>query len=552
MNSGTTSSTVGTVCSGASCTATMAPAPKELTIEDFVFRNPIDPLPKGSESNRRTQYATKPEWGSEILDRRLREKVVVTFKAIKTDNDVKYKLYLVKDDNSDVVVSSDSSNSVSKFTFYSDDEFHTMTNAEGLHYWELWKLKYKGVQKIDLIPEGKYKCKMITRDKNNKKKTWYSKNTIEIKYDPFKVTIICAPMSNPEIEAESKEENRSGHYIAKNGRRIDKDCYLKVYRGKHPESVEVGEFKALMMPTGISGQPIATPAGTYFGYKDLHNSVYACVEMESTKGTTGDGKVELPQGCINPATQGNYKKQVQIHKNPNEKSKGWTSPGLSTGCIVVPSKVPEDQFGKFGDPIKNSQNKIDKNSLMGSIFGGYDDEVIPDVRNHNKKLDIQVVLKKDDGDQYGTYRRIHEDIIQELTVTPNKEKFDISFRVPIGIFRNYRGARRHFAVAGHTTFRWYIAQRNVDGKIVPVRTIKGPSFMQLNPGEHTWPWDGYDKKQGVAGRKRETGTYLCIIETKFNNGLPGQDEIKEDKVLNPDGTLGDVWNQTIIIPPPIV
>lgn len=582
MSDSTTSSC--TASSGTSSTLTCTP--KELMINKFVFRNPIEPLPSGSESNKRSQYLAKPEWGrNEILDRRLREKVVVTFSAENTDNNVGYQIYLVKEDDSHVKVTYDNQNSLVGFSVCDlanlsvrNDGFYKFQDPqEGPKYLEPWESKFMECQKIDLIPEGKYKCKMITRDVKKKKRTWYSENSIEIKGDPFKVTIICTPMSNPEIETESGKQNRSSHYIKEDGQRIDRDCYLKVYRGKHPsDSVEVGTFKALMMPTSLVATPnsqrmpcIATPKATYFGYKDKHSNVYDCVELESTKRTQpGDGQVMLLNNCINPDTGKNYKVNVQIHKNPN--NWGWTSDGLSYGCVVVPSKVPEDQFGTFGDLIKNKQNKIKKNSLMGAVFGGYDTKVIPDKTNRDRKLNIKVELKSAVGDQYSAYRKIHEDIIQELSVTPNGQNFDISFRVPKGIFRNYKGEVAHFAVKGNTQFRWCIAKEGEFGEVVRLRWLPpGSNFSELNPGEYKWPWDGCDelgRSVFLASSAEppdfsllgERERYLCVIETKFNihltqqNTLSEEFKMTEERLLNTDGTLGSAWNCPIEIPSPLV
>lgn len=545
MPNSTSSTTSCTVGSGTSSTVTVVPA---LDIKEFVFRYPPNPLPSGSEANKRTKYAGGTECKSaEKIDRRLRDRIVITFNAVNTNNDVKYKLFIVKEDNSNVEVTFDSSNSESSLTFFNDEEFHAMTNPEGQHYWTIWGLKYKGCEKLDLIPVGKYKCKIVTKDKNGNEKDWYSKNSIEIIGDPFKITIICSPMTNSEIENEKKD----GHYISDNGNRIGTDCYLKVFRGEYPSSsICVGTFKAMMMPCGTDqGKNIATPKGTYFGYKDSHNGEYDVVELESNKTDSGDGKVLLPVGCINHPPAGNYKKQVQIHKNPN--TSGWTSSGLSYGCIVV----PEANFGAFGNPFKNRQNNSgsttphdNSDDLSAAIFGGYDSPVIPVKSNHKRKLDIQIKLESPTGADYSVYRRIYNDIIQEVKIELNGTNVDLSFRVPNGVFRNYQGGERHFAIDGNTKFRWYVAKYASDGKIIALRRIMGETdFVNLQSKEYTWTWDGYDKAPGEPDRKREAGVYLCVIETKFDNGLAGVDNIKENNVLGGDGQIGSAWNYNITI-----
>lgn len=551
-------SAAATVDSGTPATVV---ASTGLKIEEFVFRQPPHPLPTGSETSKRTKYSEAAEWGAtEAFDRRLRERVVVTFKAVNTNNDVKYKLYLVKnEDESDVTVTFDTTNTETKFTFYEDDEFHTMSTPEGQHYWRMWTRKYKDLQKLDLIDAGKYKAKMVTKDKDDNEKTWFSSNTIEVKYDPFKVLIVTSPMTDTEIENEKVD----GHLIHKdNGMRVFKDSILKVYRGAHTSSsadaVLVGTYKGMTMPTYTgAGGNIATPRGTYFGFKDLHGGSYDCLELEDTKRASGEGVIMLPVGIDNNPVSAapnypsgkNYKDHVQIHKNPNT-NQTWISTGLSHGCIVVPKNI----YGSVSDVFKNRQNtsattpEDNSSSLLGAIFGSYETKAIPKKSDHKRKLDIKVMLGAATGTTYAAYRAVYTDIIQEVLIEPDGDDFKISFRVPRGIYRDFKTAQRHFNVSGNTKYKWYIAKKESDGKVTALRTIVGGSgFTNLTAGKHDWKWDGYDKGEGVAGRKREAGTYYCVMETKFNPGLTGTDAIDEKKVLDDDAKMGTAWNYPITI-----
>ncbi|MCX6827840.1 MAG: hypothetical protein NT002_00945 [candidate division Zixibacteria bacterium] len=506
-----------------------------MTITDFYFRELSGDIPTDKESERRAKYIKMPVCDDSVpIDRRLREKALITWVAAGTRDDIKYKMYIIAEGEKDVLVKYDDKNSLPSFSFFKDDEFHPMNDAEGPHYWELWKVYYnkeRKCQKLDLLPAGIYKCKMITQHKDEKPQEWISKNNIKIIGNPFCVTITCTAMDNNELakeaESASKSKPEDVHYLDNIGRRIAKDSNLKVYRGDYDsDSVLIGRFKALMMPTQLNY--VATPKGRYFGYRDRHKNEYACIELESEQIDSGNGTIILPEDCINPDTGGHYKDDVQIHKNPN-KNQDFVSGGLSQGCIVV----PEDIYSKDDDIFKNRQNNPDGNPphynsiLMTAILGGYDEYIIPRFDDHKRKLQIQIILNEPvqiilnepDSKVNSRYLMMHSDIVQDIVVKKNSAGLpEIVFYAPQGVFRDYYGGQYLYDVLTCAKLKLFIAKDDEKGGYAQIRLL----YMgKLVPGKRAYSWDGYDSPPKTKNRKlQQAGKYFLVMESTFTPSPP--------------------------------
>jgi flagellar hook assembly protein FlgD len=474
-----------------------------------------------------------------ILDLRLLEKTAITFKA-NPGKGMTYKWEILDS----------SGNSVRSIV-----KDRALTRGD--HNW-IWDGRIEPTAGAELeLKAGKYKSKITVKKKGDE--TSFTTDDIELKGDPYNVTIVVTPKTDDELKSERKNTGVQtfDDYspISKtDGWRIHNTCYVKVFRGKASDQILVGQFDGNMESTSPGN--CSTPKGEHKGrfyVRGPGKGNYQCVLLFKDGYDDSRDKIPLKSGCSQPSTGNSYKEYVEIHMGASTWANTWTS----EGCITIKSGQYPNNPGTGNSRLYELHNPKTGNNFLEAVYGNYlKDEKV------NDKIDITVKLEDPSEPDY---QRLHEDLVCNFeTKTGSDWKFDlkanpnIMFFLPCSVLRDFSGEKVVEETKGNVKRRWAIAKETPDGLQI-IRTIAGSYKLDdkniISPtghgndlyddcaaGQRSWNWNGKDP----SGKACDPGDYKCILETKFTS--PYRKDEKGNLIVE-ENTLAskNAWEKKITI-----